>query len=387
MKNWLLAGGLACLGLSAKAESNNLLENAPAAGGDERLAMHLHWDNYLQSTQKATHGEEEVDRAWIHAHFNLTYKFTDKLQLHLGLKVEEYHDHGGHGHEDHDEDHEEEHEEHGGNRYFEDHVLVAEELFLSWNEGDAQFIAGKFNPVVGINIHAIPGYLGYEQVEEYAILERVGFGVNYNYDLGQYGALKLSTAAFQADRSFLSGSVFYEREHNNIEDGGLANHGGLKSYSVALHHDAFDILSDETLHQFGWGVGYASQYGDGDETVTEDRVSVHGKYTLNLVNDLSWYLISEFTRFDNFGGHEGHDRDLIVTGSSLNWKSWELAGSYTVAEDRESGESDDTSYTWQSSFGYYFNNGVRVLAGYKVEDEGAERKEGPGLLIGWSGNF
>ena len=77
-------------------------------------------------------------------------------------------------------------------KFFEEHKTIVNKLYLNINAEDFNFYIGKFSPVVGIDFHKFPGAYGYQEVEGYALLQKVGLGGQYTADLEDAGTHKFN---------------------------------------------------------------------------------------------------------------------------------------------------------------------------------------------------
>lgn len=343
-------------------------------GGD------LHLQIVSEKTYRAPESDEEINNTFAHAHLDTFWQITDNLRLDSRLNLEEAHNHGGHHH---DHDHE------SGNRFFDEHQLTAEELYLSYEFEDTLLIyGGKFNPEVGFNYHVMPGYLGYQQLEEYAIREKVGTGLKYKLDAGKLGTYIFNGSLFQSDTTFLSNSLLHQRGHHNIEDGGPATHGGLRSYAVSLKNQPYQFKTGSLSHHFNWQIGYARQAGSADDYTAETRNSISAQHVTNITENLLARAVIEHVDITHLNGEADHNRKITTTGAEIRFKRWEIGTSYTHI-DNNAEEDDETINAWsyQGSIGYHFTKNFALQTGFKKVTEGGESKESAGVSLLYSLNF
>ncbi len=350
---------------------------------EQDFGGHLCLEVVTEKTYRAPEAEEEINNTFAHAHLDTYWQITKNLRLDGRLNLEEAHDHGHH----HEEGEEEEHG--GGNRFFDEHQLAMEELYLSYNwDENFLFYTGKFNPEVGFNYHAMPGYLGYQQLEEYAIKEKVGVGMKYRLATNNLGTYILNGSFFQSDRSFLSGSLLNEREHNNIEDGGPANHSGLRSYAVTLKNKPYSFKLGSIHNNFNWQVGYARQAGAEEDFTAETRTSISAQHVIDFTSSLQLRGVFEVVDITNYYGEDGHDQQVATGGAELKFNRWEIGGSYThIDNSAEEAEEGANAWSYQGSIGYYLTTNLCLQLGMKKTTEHEESKESAGIALLYAVDF
>ena len=77
-----------------------------------------------------------------------------------------------------------------------------------------------FNNLVQVSVKSdIPVVSGgYQKAEEYAIVERLGYGITLNQDFGDLGKHKLNVSTFFKDTTSLSNSVITDRGKTKKSD-------------------------------------------------------------------------------------------------------------------------------------------------------------------------
>ncbi|MEO1494981.1 MAG: hypothetical protein AAFV19_22785 [Pseudomonadota bacterium] len=118
-------------------------------------------------------------------------------------------------------------------RFFEDHGLFAQELFLAQEFEGGNVIFGKFNPAFGSAWDLAPGIFGVDFAEDYELTERLGAAITLGFDAFE-GEHEFSLAAFSADTTFLSSSAVEDRGRLRGQDGGVSNTQSPASFAVSL---------------------------------------------------------------------------------------------------------------------------------------------------------
>lgn len=263
----------------------------------------------------------------------------------------------------------------GDDRYFEDHGLLAEQLYVLYEQDSFSLHGGKFNLPFGVAWDLAPGVYGTDIAEAfYEQVERIGVGGTLNFGgdgIGGpgFGAHSLSAQIFFLDTTFLSESFGTNRGRTRLSDGGVSNTEDFSSFAVSLDGGDFSGLPIDLNYHLGVA------YQDGGRGATDNELgfaaALYGP--IELADDLTLEPIVEYIHFENAGGTR-QDRDIFTAGASLVQGPWNLALSYSGVRTAPTGPLPDRDVDqFQVSTGYSFDFGVDLDIGYKfVDDEGVE---------------
>ena len=258
----------------------------------------------------------------------------------------------------------------GEDRFFEDHGLYLENVFLQFESGPIRTMAGKFNPSFGIAWEAAPGVFGVDFAEDYELTEMLGGG--FALTAKSAGAqLVFSANLFAADTSFLSDSVFTQRGRLRHADGGAANTRDLESFSASLDVSDLSALPGFTFHLAGRHL--ARGLGD---FADESGFAVGGQQEFELGKHQAITLIGEFVHLSNADAGTD-DRWYWTSGAEFTSGPWNFSLSHTVRRTSVAGGGDVTDWLAQVSAGYEVQfgplEGVAVNVGLKqVREDGAK---------------
>jgi hypothetical protein len=298
----------------------------------------------------------------------------------------------------------------GGDQFFEDQGVWIEQLLASYRYEGLDLFAGKLNPRFGIAWHFAPGVYGREFAEDYELTERIGFGAAYTLDRPNLGEHRLSASTFFADTSVLSQSAITkpgfsdpatERVNRNRKSfGGASNTEDLSSYAVALEGAAIPFLGGFTYH-----LGYSDQK-QGEDGVSRERGYVAAaSYRVDLRNDIAFYPLLEWARFNNFGGNPGEtdedtgettnpkiDRTYLTLSGQLVYRPpesgiWNAAVSWTRRETERDDADQLRDHLFQLSAGYRFVFGLGIDLGWAHIKEDNETSKSVGALITYNYEF
>ncbi len=365
-------------------------DHSSHGSSDKKFYIHggfkVHFDTITEAHEK----KEEVDEAYTHSHLQIGYNLNKNLSLLTDIKIEGEsvgHSHGGATIVPED-------------KIFEDHKLFINKLILSYStDSGITLYGGKFNPSVGLDYHVFPGIWGYQKVEEYAIVERLGYGIALKQNFEDLGTHKLDVSTFFKDTTSLSNSVITDRGKTKKSDGGVSNTQDFSSYSISLEGKNFFSLSNNFVDGLSYKLGHAKQSkatknlgsnsanssAINDNTALtndEKRSSISLMHKSLIAPNLSMRILTEFMKIEHLTGEDGHDRDYMTTGLDFYYKKFNVGGTYTQ-ETNEAAEEDEAidDKVYQVSVGYLVNNNLHFHVGYKKADEENEIKHTLGAMI------
>lgn len=219
-----------------------------------------------------------------------------------------------------------------------DATLSSEEAFietLSLNYAGDGFTlyAGKLDPAFGSAFDIGPGIHGVTVGEAYQLAEKTGIGGDISLGglFGLSGEHVLSAAAFTADRTLLASSLVGMRDRLRLEDGGISNTRGLKSYAVSL-----DGVFDGGL---GYTLGYRKQAAGVTDAADEEMIvaGISQSAAEDGAPGLSWMVeVGQSTNADGvtdakrtyytLGGEQALGDDWFVNAEVSGWEENGAAG-------------------------------------------------------------
>ncbi len=245
-----------------------------------------------------------------------------------------------------------------GDRFFEDYGLYLEELFFAYRIGEGGLRIGKFNPDFGIANDVAPGLYGDDLAGDYELTERIGLSVDVPFE-ALSGAHVVSAAAFMADTTPLSDSLFTSRGRLRREDGGVSNTAYPESFLLSVAGE---------IEGAGYNLGLRYQ-GAG----TGDEVDEFGA-VVGLIRDIDLAgiettLFGEFAYFPRFDGGRESARFLSV-GAETALGDFSLSAVYGLRglDDLSADRLATISLEYALSDRLYIGAGYRFLL---EEDETA----------------
>lgn len=342
------------------------------------LTVHTDARVYGEQVYSADDPLEEIFELKTHTHVDFEFSPIQHLFVRSKLKLEQKHSHnhggGGPGPD-------------GKDTYFENHLVMLEELKLVYAPGPWEVFGGKFNPVAGLDQHDIPGWYGYEIEEEHSILGRLGAGAAYTVETGSLGSHRLEVSGFCRDTTVLNQTLINSGgEPDSRSEGGIANTHDFTSWAVSLSGDPLYTLVGDSVHQFSYVIACARQNeGDGSDPDHDDeeRVVAAGIYKVTLTENLELKGVGEYKDIRNNHTHGDNDLRISTAGASVSWHGWELGGSYTVLDQTEEPDGEHI----QASLGYVWPCGLGVHGGWKLIEEEGEQKKSVGFMVSYHGHF
>lgn len=272
--------------------------------------------------------------------------------------------------------------------WFDREGAFIEEIKLNYTSGPYAAWAGKFNPGFGVAWDFGRGIWSEDFAEDYEITEKLGLGGSYTCESKQLGTHTLAASTFFNDTSALSGSIITSRDKVRLSDGGAGNTEDFSSFAVSLSGENAGGIEN---------LGYMLSYrflGEQDKNRTSDTDDESGfaatlKYAMPLNNDLSFDMLAEYARLDNFEGIRNASRNYysasVITQIHENWN---LTVGYTLRDIKndDTGASVD-DHLLQLSGGYNFSNGLTAELGWRASQEAQVDTDIIGFLFRYTGNI
>ena len=254
-------------------------------------------------------------------------------------------------------------------RFFNDHGFYAEELYLSHDFGSAAVILGKFDPAYGFAWDVAPGIYGVDFAEDYELTERLGFAVEVPFQYsGTEGAF--SIAAYAADRTFLSNSLFEERGEIDASDGGVSNTDAPESFVASVYAETEGVL---------WNVGLRRQAKGAGDTHDEYGV-VAGATTVLEGSEVD--LLGEVAFFPNFdGGADSAFYGTVGVGAPVG--PFYLSGVYALREVQNAPTDHLATVTAE----YEIAENAAIGVGYRYGHEGGDDNHTVGAVFVYEFGF
>jgi hypothetical protein len=180
--------------LAASGHDHSGHDHGSDADSNSPFYGHLDVKVHADSIVNAGEADEEIDEIYTHSHMELGARFDNGFSVNSNIKLEGEPSGHAHGHGGGEET-----EEAGGDRIFEDHPLLVEQITVNYDTADYSLYAGKFNPIVSLDYHQFAGIYGYQTAESYNLREKIGVGAAYNYDAGEHGLHRLDVSTFFSD--------------------------------------------------------------------------------------------------------------------------------------------------------------------------------------------
>ncbi len=339
----------------------------------------IHADSHYKAPD-----DEDITETYAHIDAHVGVAVTDKLSIQSVVKLEGESAFGAHNHDDGPAP--------TDDLYFDEHPIIVEQLNISYDADNFALYAGKFNPVVSLDYHAVQQTLGiwtYQTLEGYAIRERIGVGGAYKFKGGDYGNHRLDVSSFFADTTFLSGSLLFNRGDTQEDDGGVSNTESFESFAVSLGGNDFYSLNVDFVEDVFYRFGFAKQAAGEDNDDDETRFSATLGYNPQLTKNISAKAFAEYVDIQHLEGEGDHDRAYLTTAAGLYYGGWNTAISYTgVMNDADEQDEDQNGHIFQVSGGYRLKDGVfkglGVDLGWKTQEEEGEQRDTLGGAISYA---
>jgi hypothetical protein len=238
-------------------------------------------------------------------------------------------------------------------RFFDDHGLYVDSLYLRHDFGPAAALAGKFAPAFGQAWDIAPGLYGADFAGDYELLEKLGASVEVPFAAAG-GEHVFTAAIYTADSTALSRSVITSRGRVRRSDGGPSNSDD-PSFALSLQGAFGDI---------GYNAGFLRQArGDGD-----DRAETGGVAGLTYAMPLAegvLSLIGEGAYLHGYGG-ERVNAFVGTAGAAYSFQDWTFSAVYA---NRSFSDSRDNDHLATVGVDYQLTEAVGLSLAYRYGEE------------------
>lgn len=260
--------------------------------------------------------------------------------------------------------------------FLSEHGAFFQELNLSYATGNVEVTAGKFNPNFSIGFDIVPGFMGDTFAADNEITEMVGIGGAYSIN----DSMTLSGSAFFADTSFLSESFGTNRGRTRRSAGGPANTDAPESFAIAL--DGSDVPGVEGLT---YHLGFVRLADDTNDD--ELRLAAAGEYAFEINEDLTLTPMAEYVRVWNSGGNGNDDRNYLVLGAALDYRSWQFSTVYTGRFIENTGAANVNDHFYAATVAYNFDFGLEASLAWNHTRDANVDTQTVGLFLGYTHEF
>ena len=278
---------------------------------------------------------------------------------------------------------------------FVDENLYVQRLFAVVNAAPLHVYGGKIHPRFGMGWYATPGLYGSDVAEEYELREKLGFGIRA--DIRTLGRHRLTLETFQADTSFLSGSLIpgpqpgdpqvKRQARRSLASGGVSNTGALDSFAAALSSRRIPGLPG-----FGTDIGRAMQKASPLEVRDEYSWVVGATWQFPLTKTTSLAPLAEFTSVKGQAG-ANRDVDYLTLAANLRIDALWAVAVHTTERFVRDYAAGDYRTDWMAGAGVAYDlgerfkesirwlNGFSLLAGFRHDRRLGTDRETIGLQL------
>ena len=235
-----------------------------------------------------------------------------------------------------------------------DEGLVVEQLKGQFENEDARFFFGKFNPVFGSAFKKEKriGVFTTDFTKDYELREKIGFGITALLENSD-----LTADAFFNDTTALNDSAINKRGREKRSDGIAGNTSTPSSYTIAM--EGQDLLDVKNLF---YNLGYQNLAVDNMANRNNQTGFVGGlEYLFPLGLKTSLIPFVEIASINNLSGENDRNVNYATFALVGKYSSWTTSISTVIRDIRQKntlGNQKDRQI--QYSIGYKFSNNVVV---------------------------
>ena len=269
---------------------------------------------------------------------------------------------------------------------FSDDGLIIEQLKGQFENEDARFFFGKFNPEFGSAFKKEKriGVFTTDFTKDYELRERMGAGLTALLESSE-----LTLDAFFNDTTALSNSAINKRGEARSSDGLAGNTSDPSSYTVAIKGENFFGVQD-----LFYNFGYRNLSVENLPNRENETGFVGGlEYLFSLGSKTSLIPFIEIVSLNNFSGEKGRDATyttVALVGKYSNWTgsisnvTRNIKQKNIILSDTSRRRSDRQI---QYSIGYKFVNNVAVDLSRMDLKEDNHKAALFGVLVSYVYNF
>lgn len=263
-----------------------------------------------------------------------------------------------------------------------DEGLVVEQLKGQFENEDARFFFGKFNPVFGSAFKKEKriGVMTTDFTKDYELREKIGAGFTAILEHSE-----ITVNAFFNDNTGLSNSAINKRgRQNQLNDGIAGNNSNPSSYSIAVEgQDLFGV------NDLFYNVGYRNLAVNNLPGRDNETGLVGGlEYLVKVGAKTSLIPFVEIASIKNFSGEIDRNATYATIALVAKYSSWTTSVSDVVRDIRQKnlvGNQKDN--LMQYSIGYKFDNNIAVDFSRADLKENSNKASLLGMIVSYVYNF
>ena len=264
--------------------------------------------------------------------------------------------------------------------FFNDQGLLLEELYLNFEDQEAKFIFGKFNPIFGAlwQDNYQNGIWGGIIAEQYKIVGKTGLGGMIKMDLLEYGQHEIQVTTFYNDTSSMSDSLLSKRDLSDNNIGLASDSDSLSSYNINLSGRNLEVLDN-----LSYNISYRFLKNPSDLNIEDESgFAITLAYEMQIFNKLKIKPSLEYTSIDAFNSFNNRfnqefgddaylpaDFESLLLILSINYNKWQFTYLFSDKEYDKLLSSENISVEDNEfSISYNFENNIELSIGTRDTD-------------------
>lgn len=350
---------------------------------DNKVRLYFENVTSYSNTNDANADDKENSDVFAELYSKLNYNFNERLAIKTTWQLLLVKD-------DENED-----------RFFEDQGLVIDELYINYEEKQANFFIGKFNPkfAKAWDVNLLSAIWSNDLAEEYRLTGKIGVGAAAKFDLDDYGSHNIEVNSFYDDDSSLNDSMFSRRDRTEAGLGDMSDTDSLSSYTVNLSGSDFWFVPS-----LFYNLSYRSLEGSSDSLVSQEEGFSVGfgldktfASSLQIKPYFEYVKINGFNSFNNRFNLEFSDDDFLpgdaeyyVFFMPATYGKWTFSYLYSMREvDTNNLDQDYGRFSTEEfaiSFAFIKNYSITVA---RKEDtlKDSFRSQSAGIMLQYNHDF
>ncbi|MCE3254818.1 MAG: hypothetical protein K0R25_312 [Rickettsiaceae bacterium] len=261
-----------------------------------------------------------------------------------------------------------------------DEGLTVEQLKGQFENEDARFFFGKFNPVFGSAFRKekrISAFIT-DYTRDYELIEKIGFGGTAILE-----HTEITLDAFFNDTTGLNNSAIKKRGREKRSDGIAGNTSTPSSYTIAV--EGQDLLGVKDLF---YNVGYRNLNVDNMPGRDNEKGFVGGlEYLFPITLKASLIPFVEVVSLKNFSGEEGRNATYATLALIWKYSSWTASVSNVSRDIKSRIYPKQNDRQTMVTIGYKFGNNIALDVSRGQVKEGGNKASLIGGILSYVHNF
>lgn len=289
----------------------------------------------------------------------------------------------------------------GDDRFFEDEGIVLNEFYINYDDEQASFFFGKFNPKFGYawDLSLDSGIWGNNLSEEYRLVGKLGLGFAAKFDFEGAGKHRIELATFYDDTTSMNDSMLTRRDRSESGVGDMSATESLSSYTLNLYGSNLSFYPD-----LFYNLSYRNLEGTSESLVgQEDGFSVGVGADVKVFTTLGIRPYIEYAKINGFNSYNNRfslefnddnfipgDAEYLTLYIPFEYGRWHISYLYSERDTDSNVTANNIGKltTEETSISFNVLDSVSITMGRKEDVlSGSHKSQSAGFMTQYSYSF